>query len=339
VLWLLALFAGSQFALSWLVETGTPYLRDPEFHMRLARLRARRAEHPGRRWVVALGSSRMVMGVRPGALDLPNGRPEDPLMFNGGLIGSGPVMQCLDLDRLLRHGVRPDFVLIEFWPPYFVESPGHYEEDRIDSSRVDRGDLALLTRYSRNPARFEDCWSRTRVLPTYGHRLALMNVLRPAWLPPYQRQDYRWAWIDDWGWKPSDDRPIDLSEKPARVAAAQREFIPLLATAFPGIVPVRAFADLLATCRHERIPAAVVWLPEGSEFRSWYQPVTEWWAKKLFASCGTVPGVRLIDARRWAPDEHLLDSFHLAPDGATAFTHRLWPVVRALAAEGGGSGP
>src|SRR5205085_6390925 len=124
---------------------------------RLARLHVRQAEHPGRPLTLALGSSRMIMALRPSALAENFRRPGEPLLFNFGIIAGGPLMECLTLDRLLRSGVRPDRVLVEFWPPYFVETGGWYEEARTDASRLDRDDIRLLTCYSCDPARLDEC--------------------------------------------------------------------------------------------------------------------------------------------------------------------------------------
>jgi hypothetical protein len=335
---LLALFAVSQFVLSWLVESGAPELRDPEFYRRLARLRARQAEYPNRPLTLTLGSSRMIMSVKPSVVADRLERPGEPLLFNFGVVAAGPLMERLTLDRLLRVGVRPDHVLVEFWPPYFVENEGWYEESRTDSARFDRDDVRLLARYSRDPARLTDGWFRARVVPSYQQRLALMNVVKPSWLSYAYRQDYRWASIDDWGWKPSHDQPADQAGKPARTALAQHLYISVLKAEAPGPAAVRAFDDLLTTCRQEGIPATVVWLPEGSEVRSWYPLAAQRWAAELFASYRDRFGARLIDARLWAPDDDSLDSIHLTRDGATAFTKVFWPAVSSAAPEVGETG-
>ena len=102
-LWLLALCAGSQFTLAWLLECGAESLRDPEFYRRVSRLHARRSAYPGRPLAVALGSSRVAMGLRPDAAD-GDGASGQPLCFNFGMMGAGAVLQRLEFDRLLSDG-------------------------------------------------------------------------------------------------------------------------------------------------------------------------------------------------------------------------------------------
>src|SRR5437016_272201 len=71
--------------------------------------------------VLALGSWRGDTGLRAEALVDCAGTPRDPLLFNGGLLGAGPLLQLLALDRLLRAGERPDAVVVEFWPPLLAD--------------------------------------------------------------------------------------------------------------------------------------------------------------------------------------------------------------------------
>src|SRR5262245_4547828 len=85
---LVTLAVVAQVALSTWLECGDPRLRDPEYGARLARLRQRVREQPDRPLVVALGSSRVAMGVRPAAVDEPAG-PGRPRLFNFGLVGAG----------------------------------------------------------------------------------------------------------------------------------------------------------------------------------------------------------------------------------------------------------
>src|SRR5688572_11328621 len=83
--WLSLVFVVSQLTLTALLEFAAPGLRDPEYRRKLQHLQARQAEYPGHPLVVALGSSRVGMGVRPAALE---GYPAvgEPLVVNLGLI-------------------------------------------------------------------------------------------------------------------------------------------------------------------------------------------------------------------------------------------------------------
>jgi hypothetical protein len=90
----------------------------------------------------------------------------------------------------------------------------------------------------------------------------------------------------------------------------------------------RAFDDLLTVCAAHDITVTLCWLPESSEFRSWYSPMAEQLAVQHFNKLGHRPGVRLINAREWVADEFLGDGFHLIPKGAVEFTRRLATEMR-----------
>jgi hypothetical protein len=322
--WLIALFAASQVGFAGLLECGAAGLRDPEYYDKFARLRARQAESPGRPLWVALGSSRVAMGLRSAVLA---GDPAAPLVLNFGLTGGGPLLEHLTLDRLLRAGVRPDIVLLEFWPPYLT--PTLYDEGRLDANRLAHADLDVIARFTPDPATFPRQWQAARLTPTASHRVILASRFVPSWLPWNWRLDEHRDLTDDWGWRPSAAGPEGRDMRALRVQAVKEFYAPCLAAGGPRPAAVTAFEELLSLCRRERVPAVLTWLPESSEFRALYPPPTERWAAALFADLGARPGVRRIDARAWVPDEQLRDGFHLLPDGASAFTARLrrevWP--------------
>jgi hypothetical protein len=84
-----------------------------------------------------------------------------------------------------------------------------------------------------------------------------------------------------------------------------------------------ALRELLELCRAEGISAALVLMPEGSEFRSWYPPAAraqiDHFLDELCRDCGA--GV--IDARLWLADEDFVDGHHPYPQGAARFSARL----------------
>jgi hypothetical protein len=322
--WWLVLFAGSQVVFAGMLETGAGGLRDPEYYDRLARVEARRAERPGRPVMVALGSSRVAMGFRPAVLA---DRPGEAVAVNFGLTGGGPLAAGLTLDRLVRDGARPDAVVVEYWPPYFTPALG--EVDRLDVNRLNRADLAAVSLVLPDPAAVGRRWSEAKWTPTASHRRILVSRLVPPWLPWDRREDAHRDTADGWGWRSSADGPERPDRRAARLAVVRDHFAPRIAAGGPWPPAAQALNGLLDLCHREGIPAAVVWLPEASEFRALYPPDVERWATTLFADVGTRPGVRRVDARAWVADGELLDGFHLTPTGAAAFTTRLrqeaWP--------------
>jgi hypothetical protein len=121
--WGLAFFVLGQLTLLLAMECWWPELADPEYGIKLACLRARLAERPDcRPLIVALGSSRVPMGLRPEHLVV--NRSSDsrgPLVFNFGIYQSGPTAQLLCLRRLLADGVRPDVMAMELYAPMLAE--------------------------------------------------------------------------------------------------------------------------------------------------------------------------------------------------------------------------
>src|SRR5262249_52544929 len=91
-----------------------------------------------------------------------------------------------------------------------------------------------------------------------------------------------------------------------------------------------ALDDLLAFCRSEQIPAALILLPESTAFRSWYTPQAVQEIDGFLAELCDGYEVRLIDARPWIPDDCFADGHHLLPTGAKRFTERLAAELHTL---------
>src|ERR1700722_10733727 len=109
VLWGLASFAAAQVALALCIEYRWPALRDSEEAVKLAGLLECRARTAGRPLVLALGSSRTLMGFRPDALPRSqDASGEEPAAYNYGRLGLGPVREIVALRGLLARGIRPD---------------------------------------------------------------------------------------------------------------------------------------------------------------------------------------------------------------------------------------
>ena len=69
---------------------------------------------------------------------------------------------------------------------------------------------------------------------------------------------------------------------------------------------------------------ALVLMPEGPAFRSWYSPEALRDAKNWVEQLGRDNDAPVIDAREWlAKEEDFTDSVHLVWDGANRFTDRL----------------
>ena len=307
-----------------------PTVRDPEYGRRLARLKARTAEHPGRPVVLLLGSSRAAMGVRP---EFMNDDPAGPFTFNFSIVGSGPVMEVMTLRRLLADGMRPAGVLLEYWPAFMREDGPYAEELRIDKHRLRPEDRGFVRDYFTNPDGVEAVMRDVRRVPWSSHRLRLVSQAVPGWLPFHRRQDGPWAKLDRWGWLPGFEADPPPAERAARHAAAAGYYLPLFAGFEVSAVADRAFREVVATCRANGIRVGLVWLPESSEFRGWYTPAARQAGDEYLAGVRAEYGLPLIDARDWVPDGQIADGFHPTQSGAATLSRRLGPAVRATFSE------
>jgi hypothetical protein len=323
-------FLAAQLALNLALEWWRPELRDPEYGIRLKALRSFRARSGGRPLVVVLGSSRVQGGLRAG--DLPAAAPGGAV-FNFGMVGAGTVAELLHLRRLLADGVHPDYVVIEVLSPLLaLQGQG----GALGTDRLAWGDLGLLRRYATDPEDLSARWWEGRLLPCYSCRFRVLGRYAPHLLVRQGGAANPYAlatWQDSSGWCPY---PYDVvtAEVYARgLAHARREYQWLLAGFRIDDDADRALREMLELCRQEGITAALLLMPEGTQFRDLYPPAARGAIDAYLGRLRQEYGVPLIDAREWVGDDGFWDSHHLTKAGATAFTRRfgreaLWPLLQ-----------
>jgi hypothetical protein len=318
LIWGVLFFVCLQAALAGALER-SPSLRDPEYAAKLAGLRRRLAEQPDAALVLVLGSSRVLVDLRPEGL--PPYRTRDgreALVYNAGLIEAGPLTEWMCLRRLLAAGVRPAFVLVEYYP-----STELAEDDRIPPQRLAWDDVRLLAPYCPDPGHLYWDWGEHRLLPWFTDRRALLRTCAPDWLPPANRVDARLYPIDRGGWKPCPN-PTVIPEARRRLIALQHDHHARIFQWFhPSRTAENALRDLLGLCRQQRIGTALLFLPEAGGFRTCYPPALLAELDAWLRGLGREYGAPLIDARTWSADDDFADGCHLLPDGAAAFTARL----------------
>jgi hypothetical protein len=322
LLWGVAAFVVGQVALSAAIGQWLPQFRDPLYAPKERRLRQRLDEAPAGPTVVMLGSSRVSYGLRgqeaERALAGPGG---SPVVFNFGLPGAGPLTELLTLRRLLGRGVRPDLLLVEVMPPLLAGQESLAEVTTMDPARLFHADLAMLERYLPD-ARLRDGWWEALTVPCHSHRFAILSLTSPGLLSHRQRLDW-YRTTDESGWSP----PVSNDRSPERRRVAterSREAYGRYLNNFRlGGVNPTALRELLGLCRQECIPAVLVLMPEGSDFRSWYPPAAWAQVEDFLAGLRREYGVDVVSAREWVPDEEFVDSHHQYPEGALRFTERL----------------
>jgi hypothetical protein len=297
-------------------------VRDPEFGLRLLGLNRQRGENRERPLVVVLGSSRISMGLRPAVLS--RWQEEDkkaPIIFNSSLVGSGPILELLCLDRLLARGIRPDLVVAEFWPPFYQPAGPRAEESLIDVNRLDHRDVRLLRRYFTDPDALVRHWLQGQLMPFSSHRFVLLSHYAPIWLAWAAREDHKWMGLDNCGWLPLPGT-VTSAQHDERVQKGLAFFRPALKSAFLGGKSDRALRELVARCRREHINVVLLFMPEASVFRDLYGPAMQMKVDDYLDGLQRELGLPIVNARRWSRDDDFIDSFHLLPRGAAAFTRR-----------------
>lgn len=313
-----------------------PNLRDPEYGWRAHRLRARAAEYPERPLVLAVGSSRTCMGVKPAAWEAVRpGANTDPLLFNFGTVGAGPVQQLITVRRLYADGFRPAAVLLEYWPPLFRQD-GQFAEQHRAVTRLRLDDRAVVRDYFPAPELAEHMMLTGRVNPIFAARGRWAALALPRHMSANRHADLAWRDLDRWGWLPGMDvRPDDTATREHFLEHHRDDY----RRQFDGhrIHPNsdRAIREAVELIRANGARVGLLVLPESDEFRSWYPPDVEQSGREHLAALVRELNVPVIDARGWAGDEQFADGHHLSRVGAGAFTERLGPAVaRTFAAPG-----
>jgi hypothetical protein len=317
--WALAGIIVGHLALGLVVECLSPAARDPEFTLLEEKLRERRSVEPHRPLVLALGSSRTVMGLQAARLSKTSG---GPLVFNFGIPGAGPLTQRVVLERLLEKGYRPNLVLVEVLPSFFSRRAGCPLEERLlDTARLTWPEVAELRPFYERIDKLLWPWIRGRACPTWRHQAELQDELGLALLvkdPADSAKPSR----DSHGWQPAliDDTP---AERERRTRFALDQYGRSNRDPTLGRHAIRAVRELLERCRELGIEAALVVPPEASVFRDSYVKELLDGVDGLLADLSREFGVPVHDARRWVADDGFWDAHHLLPRGADVFTERL----------------
>lgn len=323
-----ALFLGlagvvlAQLVLGVAVETVKPEWRDPEYGHRLKQLRELEAAHPDRPLVVAVGSSRTLMGLSPLGMGFPD-EPDSPLVYNFGQTGAGPLQILLTVFRLFDAGVKPDFLLIELFPAALVGDGPAEELMKTWGPRLSAGDVRRLTPYAADPSVLRREYLGNRVAPWYALRFALMNHWRASWLPTANRLDFQWTGLDPRGWLAYPHESVPDAERQRLTEKAGESYRRQLAGYRIGATSDRAFRDIIARCKSEGIPVAFYLTPEGPAFAGWYSPGAMDTFRAYAAGLTREYGVPVFDAAAGFAADEFADSHHLLPRGAARFSRRL----------------
>jgi hypothetical protein len=161
------------------LDAGRPQWRDPEFYVRLDRLKRWQAEAPDRPLVVAFGSSRTQMGVAPGAMGYPD-RPGSPVVFNMGYRAGHPLGAYLQFARTLDAGVKPKAVLFQLADIELSVRGSAERQYSVWAPRFSSADRGRLAPYTVDATVLPRLGLAARVNPWATYRSALQSDLVPG---------------------------------------------------------------------------------------------------------------------------------------------------------------
>jgi hypothetical protein len=321
-------YVAMQAILIVVLAWGAPWLRDPPYGLRTTRLQQRIKKAPRRPLVVAmLGSSRTALAVDgKSAESILNREGDGPVLVqNFGRYGGGTFTNLLTLRRLLDDGLRPDLVLMETIP-FFLSAgavPQDLSEKYLPFASLRRQELPLVrSHFLSGDVPSDQDWWLSWTSPTNAHRLTLLSHSVPLLLQHGDRSDGTRR-SDVHGWMPL--APPNASEEQRRkVVETARETVKANITSpevgGPAVELLREGLDL---CRRERIPVAVILMPESPRYLTAYpRPFLEH-VSALLDELKSRHGVPTIDAREWVGEDGFLDGHHLLSPAATQFSERL----------------
>lgn len=323
------LLFGAQFGLGWAIDTERLPLRDPIYFDKLAIFRTHPSFHeplPPRKptTLLFIGSSRTLNAVNAGVagpqLSAQLGRPVEA--FNFGQAGAGPITNAIYIRRLIHDGVKPDFAVIEVHPVFLAGQRSDPPETRwLLPIRLRRDELPIVRGLGFPAAEPPVHGLRGYLAPWHEYRFLLMDRYAPFLLMDDNRLN---------GGHESDahgfTRLYEFSvpeDRPALLALAHKQYGGYFRDFQPNGCGVNGLRDALEQCRAAGWRAALMLMPESSEWLSWYPADGLRALDLVLKSLAAEYGVPLFDARRWLPDHLSIDGHHLTGRGADALTERL----------------
>jgi hypothetical protein len=304
------------------------FLHDPLYadkEIKLSRLE--RSLPTGSPMILFLGTSRTGNGFDAGQaqaeLTTKLGRPVGA--FNWGIPAAGPVCNLIHLRRLLSDGRRPSHLLLEIFPPSLATIPGEavtYEDRFLEGINLDWSELDWIGEYGIPTERLRGERQSVLISPWFSLRMRIVGRLRPTMLPYHLRYDWSRG-PDPNGWSPLVIEKVSEELRVAGIKRTREEFGFILDHATLNEGSVRAFREMLTIARNERIPVAIVRMPDGTNLRNLHPPSMNAKFDRLLNELSAEYGCRVYDTREWMADDAFMDGTHLLRKGAEAYTQRL----------------
>jgi len=297
-------------------------------------LHARLADTPDRPLVLMLGSSRTDWAFQAGRLDGRPGPDGQPLhVYNYGVPTAGSMHEALYINDLLDEGIRPRLILVEFVTTHFNRSQrGQLSEEHFTLAPwLSAHQLLFLRPYFSNRRRMMKEWLESRLAPWYGLRWPIHEHLQghDTMVRPYAQARRP---MDSWGCRKLHDDPGTPEFRAWRWTAAAKMYGKSLQRFRLGAEPAQAMRDLLARCRREHVPVALVLMPVTKEFHNLINPQGQAELDNFLTELRGQYEVDIIDASDWLAREDFDDGHHVLKAGARKFTTRMIDEVRKVLA-------
>lgn len=318
-----------QLGMGWAIDTERLPLRDPIYFDKLKLLRNHPAlfqqATPGKpTTVLFVGSSRTLNAIDAGAasgqLTRQLGRPVET--FNFGQAGAGPVTNAVYVRRLRQEGVKPNFVLIEVHPVFLAgQRPDPPETRWLLPIRLRPAELPVVREMGFPAATPAVHGRQGYIAPWFEYRFLIADRYAPFLIMQPSRLNG--------GHEPDANGFARLQE---RASPADRiGFLKIAwgqyAYYFDGFRPngcgIGGVRDTLDQCREAGCKAALVLMPESTEWLGWYPPKGLRELDTVMAGLSKEYGVPVFDARKWVPDHLSVDGHHLTGQGADLLTEKL----------------
>ena len=318
-------FIGIQVGLPMIAGSDSSAVRDPEYEIKLAKLRERLKEYPQRPLILVLGSSRPAAGIRPDLWQEMAANDRTPMVFNFAMAGVGPRQQLIYLRRMLSEGIHPAAVMIEILPALLNQTDDSCEAYAIKTHGMQAEELASLEGHSVATLSANSVPSSEPSSYWASLRLRVLRRFAPAWIETDVNSKASPKHYTPWGWQPfARGVKVATAEEYRRgFERARSEYEAILADWKVTDVGDRALVRILEICRQEKICAALYLMPEGADFREMYRPEVRAALNDYLATITQNYGVPVLDATEWSADQDFWDGHHLLADGAARFTQRM----------------
>jgi hypothetical protein len=240
------------------------------------------------------------------------------------------------LRRLLARGVRPRWVVAEFWLLFLTQRSKFTEEEYIRDRDLHPTDGGLVARYFAEPW---DAYGKLvggALLPASSHRSPLLQRYAPFLNPPFVRSLGDWSDPtlragEGFGWLPAPaQRPAPELFR-SSINLGRENTLNVLADFRISPIADTALRELLTTCRDRGICTTLLLVPEHSSLRESYPAEVVTRVNAYLADLSREQEVPVVDTRTWVPDDDFIDMTHALPRAAAPYTERFGrEVLRPL---------